>query len=643
MSQRFLSPAHGLGISAIDRSRRLNFRLDGIEIRAYAGDTVLSAALGAGIAGAGSHKGAMLHLRPGFAPHVRNASDVNSGGVPMALCPVREGIDLVSVGGGRRGVRRVVARMGSGHLQTLAVDFAAFPVADLADRATLRISAADVLVVGGGLAGMTAALAAAKRGERVILVEQRGRLGGDAPLFGTKEGEEPVLETVAALAREIAERQEIEVRLLTSAVDAGPEGVTTIAVDDQNRNLAPSVGRIVALHIVLATGCADRLPVYPGNRLPGVAGLAESFYLAGAYGVWPQAPTLFSGGTNVLYHLAMLAKESGAALVRLIDSRISPYSRFVDFAKASGVPQQFGTRIARVQRRGSGLAVETTLAVHERSQEGRAVFDAGSVVHSDGWRPRLTLWARFGGALDWDGFGARAIGDQAAAGIALAGSVTGLLTNDGCRRSGAQAIAHLFGDPADPIAENRLADYIESPDAEPLRPRPSAGEPAFFSSGHVMASMPGAPRAAGIAIPARDATGALDLEALVGLTHAGLVPAAHFAALASEKLVSPQTLAAAEPAQGGMAGGAGIPAYLAGRFAEPVVRVQLAAEDERRLTPGLLVFVESGRSRPEQAIGVVIAATEAGGTAVLGRRQAEGLVQVSVRDGARPIAARIIG
>ena len=647
MIQRLVSPVHGLGQPLVNRSRRLSFRLDGIEIKGYAGDTVLSAALAAGIGGAGRFGGAPLRLGADFAPSVRAWEDRDGAGVPMALCPVADGADLVTVGARGTAARRIGAQIRNRVPEILMTDPRSLMAASGMGLPAPQTEKTDVLVIGGGVAGMSVALSAAERGESVILIERRGRLGGDAGLFGNREDEEPVLDAIASLERDIRARPEIELRLYSEAMDANADGVLTRRVSVENAVPSLHLVRIAALHVVVATGCADRLAVFPGNRLPGVIGLAEAYHMAGAYGLWPDTPTLFAGGTNALYRLAMLSKESGAELVRLVDHRPAPHSRFIDFAKASGVPQEFGTRISAIaySRRG-WLAVETALSSNEGSREGRAVFAAGSVIHSDGWRPRLMLWTRLGGSVAWNGTQCVTQGSRVAAGITLAGSVTGLITNSGCMESGRQAIAELFGDEAAPVSENLLADYVESPDAPRLRALGSKRMPAFVSSARVLVAMPtpeDARRPKRGSEPGTGMAGAMDLETLETLTWAELSPAERFSDICIERLVSPETVTAETAIPETVPDGKdGIPDYVLGRFAEPLGRLALVSEDGRRFEPGLLVFAESGETRPEKALGVIVEATDQGGVAVTGKALYAGLTRVAVRDGARTISAAIV-
>ena len=655
MSLRLKSPAPAFGAPAIDRASAMTFRLDGVEIPAFDGDTVLSAVLAAGIIGAGHIDGSPLRLGAGLAPRVRPWSDHTGPGVPVHLTPARDGLDLVTIGARTRPLARLAAQFGNRPRKSLDVDFGHLPGGMGLDLPPLRQSARDMVVVGGGIAGMTAALAAAARGQTVMLIEERARLGGDAPLFGNRDGEDRTLDVIASLKERISRTEAISVRLLSRALAAEPDSVTFVFVESED---GPQLlaDRVTTQRIVLATGCADRLPIYPGNRLPGIFGLAEAFEMAGAFGIWPGGPSLFSGGTNTLYHIAMLAKDSGAEITRLIDTRPSPHSRFLEFAKATGIPQQPGTRISEVVPERNGLLASTALAWDANNREGHGEFSASTVIQSDGWRPRLSLWAQLGGDLKWrDGDG---VPDNCLSfgSVALAGSVVGLMTNTACRQSAENAVARLFGAPEQEIEDIRLADYIESPDAEALVPLPSAEHYAFFSAGRVLAAMPRDSKLKKRGTRSRlvepVTAGRLDIETIDALIRAGLTPPSSYQSLSQERLVNVETVRAeteqeaierakAEAPTPGASDA--LPDWLVGRFEGTPERVVLAAEDGRHFEAGMSVFADSGTTRVADAIGLVIATREGGALAALADRERVVNDRVHVRDGSRAIGATVVG
>ncbi|KMZ54425.1 oxidoreductase [Dorea sp. D27] len=117
-----------------------------------------------------------------------------------------------------------------------------------------------VLVAGGGIGGMQAALEAAKRRHEVILVEKTGRLGG-ALLCEEKVSFKKNLDLyLAAQARRVMEHPGIEVRLNTAATKELAEEITPDA-------------------IIAALGARPVIPSFlPGYDRPNVAGAEEVYY-----------------------------------------------------------------------------------------------------------------------------------------------------------------------------------------------------------------------------------------------------------------------------------------------------------------------------------------------------------------------------
>jgi sarcosine oxidase subunit alpha len=167
---------------------------------------------------------------------------------------------------------------------------------EVIDPSPPREIEAEVLVIGGGPAGLAAAAACARRGRRVLLVDEEARAGGHLRFLpGDVEDDA----RVEAPASELADRLEREAR------DAGVEiaaGHAAVAVYDQRNSERGDVPdapeRTVALlgasglalsrplRLVVATGAHEGGIDVPGNDTPGAIGVRGACRLL-AHGVVP--------------------------------------------------------------------------------------------------------------------------------------------------------------------------------------------------------------------------------------------------------------------------------------------------------------------------------------------------------------------
>jgi sarcosine oxidase subunit alpha len=143
------------------------------------------------------------------------------------------------------------------------------PASPAGGRGSWRERRCDVLIVGGGLAGLDAAAAQHALGKAVLLVEAEGTLGGRARYQSAKAGR--LAQSIAATAALSRLVNTLCAGLYEDARQAlliGPEGPVIAAFDE----------------LIIATGAYDRLPGFAGNDLPGIVGLRafERLVAAGA-------------------------------------------------------------------------------------------------------------------------------------------------------------------------------------------------------------------------------------------------------------------------------------------------------------------------------------------------------------------------
>ena len=205
----------------------------------------------------------------------------------------------------------------------------------------------DVVVIGGGIAGLTAALAAAEGGERVILVEEG--------VIGERIAPGPLRERVAALRVAIARHP--SARILERAIAVGIfEGPLVPVVGDDFLHL------VHPARVIVASGAVEAHPVFPGNDLPGVWLGRGASRLVGVHGIAPgRAIVVAVNSKEGLAHLAVLHRRA----VRERDCAVA----------AALVPADLASRVpAGVEAIVDGRIVE---ALGSRALHGVVVEAAG--------------------------------------------------------------------------------------------------------------------------------------------------------------------------------------------------------------------------------------------------------------------------
>ncbi|WP_210405452.1 2Fe-2S iron-sulfur cluster-binding protein [Rhodophyticola sp. CCM32] len=142
--------------------------------------------------------------------------------------------------------------------------------------------ACDVLVIGGGAAGLVAARAAAESGQNAVLVDDHPEMGGGLYAAGSIDGTAPK-DWVAA---QIAAIQTAGGRILASTTAFGVFDHRLVGLVQNNGfGAAPRLIRMRAGRMIMATGALDRPITFANNDRPGVMSLTGASEFLARYGV----------------------------------------------------------------------------------------------------------------------------------------------------------------------------------------------------------------------------------------------------------------------------------------------------------------------------------------------------------------------
>ncbi|WP_106743998.1 sarcosine oxidase subunit alpha family protein [Yoonia maritima] len=263
----------------------------------------------------------------------------------------------------------------------------------------------DVLVVGGGIAGLAAALAAGERGARVLLVEQGAYWGGravvDTPKIDGLPAEEWINSTIQAL--ENMSNVDMRLRCMGSGVyDHGYALAYERLTDHTPEVEGPRhrLWRIRAKQIVTATGAIERPLSFAGNDIPGVTLAAAVRDYVVNYGVSLGDRTVVVTNNDDAYRTAIILKQAGLDIPAIIDARPEAEGPLIDEARNLGIRVELGKGIAKVK---GGKRVKS-VGLCAQAGEGAILeeIECDCVAMSGGWSPVVHLWSHCGGKLVWD-------------------------------------------------------------------------------------------------------------------------------------------------------------------------------------------------------------------------------------------------
>ncbi len=464
----------------IIRSKPLGFRFEGREYAGFEGDTVASALWAGGVHVLGH---SFKYHRPrgilSAANHDVNAL-MQAGGTPNVRAdatPLQAGMALTAVNTFGT-LERDAGRFLGWFARFLPVGFyykafhskRLFPLWERMFRAMTglgrvdfatprlrtpkRYGFCDVLVVGAGPSGLSAALAAAEQGADVALVDENARLGGST------HGASELIKQVVAHPR---------IRIFTDTYAAGYYADHWVPLVEPGR-----ITKMRARAVVVAAGAYEQPAVFRNNDLPGIMLASAAQRMIRRYAIRPAQRVVVLAANADAYRALQDFIEAGIEVAAVIDLRDAVPTEQAAVLAERGIPLHAGHVItealpAKGDKRVAGVRI-AAVATREASAE----IACDGVFMSVGWAPAAPLLYQAGTKMRYDDGVQQFVPDTLPDGVFACGRVNGIHTPsarllDG-ERAGSAAAAYCGCGAAKPVV-------VPAETASPTHPWPIVPHP----------------------------------------------------------------------------------------------------------------------------------------------------------------------
>lgn len=236
----------------------------------------------------------------------------------------------------------------------------------------------DLIIVGAGPSGLSAAIEAAKKGLEVLVFDENEKPGGQLfkqihKFFGSKEHR--AKERGFVIGKELLEEaseQGVEVVLNATVIGLYQDKEIVVRIGD-------AIHHYKADALIIATGAAENMVTFPGWTLPGVIGAGAAQTMMNLHGVRPGKKILMLGSGNVGLVVSFQLMQCGCEVVALVDAapRIGGYGVHAAKVARTGVPFYMSHTI--VEAEGEECVTGVTIAEVDSSYQ----FIKGTEKHFD--------------------------------------------------------------------------------------------------------------------------------------------------------------------------------------------------------------------------------------------------------------------
>jgi len=314
----------------------------------------------------------------------------------------------------------------------------------------------DVLVLGGGMSGIAAALEAGRSGARVILVDEQNELGGSMLGIDNKVETFPGASWLSEAAKELKTIKDTQVLTRTTAFGYYDHNYI-LMVERLNEHAGSPQGtirqrlwKVRARKVIVATGAIERPMVFSNNDRPGVMLASAVRVYINRFAVCCGKRAVIYTNNDGAYSTAIDLLRAGVKVEAVVDQRVEPTGELTNIVRELGV--KIFSRHCVVSALGRNRL--NAIKISEINETGDGYGNDVSRLRCDllcvsgGWNPTIHMYSQSGGTLRYDNEKTCFVPDTATQEISVVGSANGTFSSKNCIAEGINAgrsVSREFG------------------------------------------------------------------------------------------------------------------------------------------------------------------------------------------------------
>jgi len=236
-----------------------------------------------------------------------------------------------------------------------------------------KVKEIEILIIGGGPAGLSAASAAADLGASVLVLERDGKPGGQLvkqthKFFGSKKqyAGDRGYQIGNLLIDQCQNNPKVEVWTDTTALGIYEDGVVT--AEGQGKHL-----KIKPQKIIVATGASEKMIAFPNNDMPGIFGAGAVQTLMNVHGIVPGKRVLMIGAGNIGLIVSYQLMQAGVEVagIFIVDASYSDTEAVVRIPFEYYPVPQVGEKVVGLNRAGEELGTFEVSKVQSGGQKNK--------------------------------------------------------------------------------------------------------------------------------------------------------------------------------------------------------------------------------------------------------------------------------